>query len=97
MYNFDYNRRYNNDAKKEFAQHVAKMKEVWIKNSSRYEIILQRNGGEYLVGKELSYADVLVAHALTWFVEECGPDIVIACPLLVGLQNKVHNLYFLDV
>mmetsp|Transcript_22009 Transcript_22009/g.21268 ORF Transcript_22009/g.21268 Transcript_22009/m.21268 type:complete len:243 (+) Transcript_22009:87-815(+) len=84
--------RYNNDVKKEFAQHIAKMKEVWKKNSSRYEIILKSNGGEYLVGKELSYADVLVAHALTWFVEECGPEIVIATPLLVGLQNKVVNL-----
>jgi glutathione S-transferase len=78
--------------KKETTQHIAKMIEVWTKFSSRYEVILQRNGGEFLVGKELSYADVLVAHALTWYVEECGPDIVKATPLLVGLQNKVVNL-----
>lgn len=68
------------------------MTEAWMKFSSRYEIILERNGGEYLVGKELSYADVLLAHALTWYVEECGPAIVSATPLLVRLQNKVVDL-----
>lgn len=47
----------------------------------------------YLVGNALTYADVLVAHAVTWFVEELGAAAVIAdMPLLVQLQNQVISL-----
>jgi glutathione S-transferase len=46
------------------------MKAKWAKVSSRFEAILIRNGGTYMVGQAMTYADVLVAHSLTWFVEE---------------------------
>lgn len=29
------------------------------------------------------------AHLLTWYVEECGPEIVGTMPLLVDLQNGI--------
>lgn len=47
-------------------------------------------GQVFLVGKALTYADVLAAHLATWFVEECGPDLLKDKPLLVQLQNQVH-------
>ena len=46
------------------------MKAKWAKVSSRFEAILIRNGGIFMVGQAMTYADVLVAHSLTWFVEE---------------------------
>jgi hypothetical protein len=46
----------------------------------------------YLVGEGLTYADVLVAHITTWFVEECGSDIMKEMPLLVNLQHAVIGL-----
>jgi glutathione S-transferase len=50
--------------------HVALMKEKWAILGSRFEVIIQENGSQFLVGKKLTYVDVLVAHAMTWFVEE---------------------------
>lgn len=46
------------------------MKAKWVKVSTRFEAILIRNGGTFMVGQAMTYADVLVAHSLTWFVEE---------------------------
>ena len=46
------------------------MKAKWAKVSTRFEAILIRNGGTFMVGQAMTYADVLVAHSLTWFVEE---------------------------
>ena len=46
------------------------MKAKWDKVSTRFEAILIRNGGTFMVGQAMTYADVLVAHSLTWFVEE---------------------------
>jgi glutathione S-transferase len=46
------------------------MKNKWVQFSTRFEAILKLNGGIYLVGSSLTYADILVAHVLTWFVEE---------------------------
>jgi glutathione S-transferase len=46
------------------------VKVKWQKLSARFEAILRKNGGVYLVGESLSYADILVAHMTTWFVEE---------------------------
>ena len=51
-------------------EHLALMKGNWEKVSARFEAILKRNGGRYLVGESMTYADILVAHLLTWFVEE---------------------------
>eukprot|EP01033_Poteriospumella_lacustris_P007837 gene7838-5639_t len=46
----------------------------------------------YMVGSALTYADILVAHVTTWYVEECGPEIVAQMPLVVALQNAVISL-----
>ena len=43
----------------------------------------------FLVGEAMTYADVLVAHITTWFVEECGSEIVKDMPLVVHLQNQI--------
>ena len=50
--------------------HLSFMRDKWSVFGLRFEAVLQRNGGEYLVGNTLTYADILVAHVLTWFVEE---------------------------
>lgn len=46
----------------------------------------------FMVGRSLTYADILVAHLVTWMVEECGTDIVKDMPMLVALQNQVISL-----
>ena len=55
------------------------MKEKWIGTSSKLEAVLARNGGEYFVGKAMTYPDVLVAHLLTWYVEEVSHCHVLTC------------------
>jgi glutathione S-transferase len=46
----------------------------------------------HIVGSSLTYADVLIAHLITWLVEECGSGVVADMPLLVQLQNQVISL-----
>jgi glutathione S-transferase len=46
------------------------MRSRWALIGARLEAILVHNGGKYLAGPSLTYADILVAHALTWYVEE---------------------------
>ena len=43
----------------------------------------------FMVGRSMTYADILVAHIMTWFVEECGESIAEPFPYLVTLQNQV--------
>ena len=57
----------------ELVHHLKLAKVKWTKMASRMDAILRSNGGVYLVGKSLSYADVLVAHMTTWFIEEVRP------------------------
>ena len=45
-------------------------REKFLTFGSRIEYILSQNGGIYLVGKDLTYAEIMVAHVVTWFVEE---------------------------
>ena len=59
---------------------------------ARFEALLEQNGGVFLVGKSLTFVDILLAHAVTWFVEELGPEILDNTPLLVGLQNGIISL-----
>lgn len=54
----------------ELESHVRLAKVKWQKLAARLEAILRKNGGVYLVGENLSYADILVGHMTTWFVEE---------------------------
>lgn len=72
--------------------HIALMKEKWSVMGVRFEEILNANNKEYMVGTSLTYADILVVHIMTWFVEECGPEIMETMPLLVTLQHKVMSL-----
>jgi glutathione S-transferase len=71
---------------------VAKMKEHFAKSADRFETILKSNGGMYLVGKSITYADILVAHCITWYVEECGGEILEPYPTLVDLQNSIISI-----
>ncbi len=45
-------------------------REKFLTFGAKIENILSQNGGTYLVGKDLTYADIMVAHVVTWFVEE---------------------------
>lgn len=54
----------------ELDSHIRLARVKWQKLAARLEAILRKNGGVYLVGESLSYADVLVGHLTTWFVEE---------------------------
>lgn len=50
--------------------HTRLMKEKWDQLGKKFEAILSVNGGNFMVGTRLSYADVLVTHVMTWFIEE---------------------------
>ena len=56
--------------------HMIMLREKWNARASRLEFLLEQQikakNGCVLVGKSVTYADVLVAHALTWYVEEVG-------------------------
>lgn len=67
------------------------MKAKWGKVSTRFEAILIRNGGTFMVGQAMTYADVLVAHSLTWFVEEVRLGYYYS--ILIGTYSTVssHN------
>lgn len=54
----------------ELESHIRLAKVKWQKLAARFEAIIRKNGGVYLVGESLSYADILVGHMTTWFVEE---------------------------
>lgn len=73
-------------------KHIKLMKEKWLARAQRLEIGLRANGGVYLVGKSVTYADVLLAHVLTWFVEEvrfCQNSCYISLHLIT---NKYKNI-----
>ena len=59
-----------NDGKEQAETHLKAMRVHWEKFGSRLEAVIAANGGAFMVGNELTYADILVAHCLTWFVEE---------------------------
>lgn len=68
------------------------IREKWAGLAPRYEAILEGNGKKFLVGDSLTYTDVLMAHAITWVVEETEVQSVELFPNLVALQNTVINL-----
>jgi len=82
-----------NKGEEEAAAHIEVMKKKWEFTSARYEAILRMSDKkEFMVGTSFTYVDILVAHVTTWFIEECGSDIVANTPLLVNLQVKVISL-----
>jgi len=68
------------------------MEERWDTIGSKLESLLASNGGKFMVGNAMTYTDILVAHCVTWYVEECGPAILSKMPLLVDLQCLVISL-----
>lgn len=68
------------------------LKDKWNFVGQRFEVILAGNGGQVLVGTKLTYVDILLAHILTWYVEECGPEIVTDMPHLIELQNTILSM-----
>mmetsp|Transcript_17774 Transcript_17774/g.17854 ORF Transcript_17774/g.17854 Transcript_17774/m.17854 type:complete len:253 (-) Transcript_17774:155-913(-) len=68
------------------------MEERWESVGSRLEALLIGNGGKFMVGSSMTYADILVAHCITWYVEECGPNIMIPYPNQVDLQVSIISL-----
>jgi glutathione S-transferase len=60
----------------ELVHHEKLAKVKWLKMGTRLDTVIKANGGVYLVGSSLSYADILVAHMTTWFVEEVGADLL---------------------
>lgn len=62
------------DAAQQWEAHKKVMADKWATFGARFEAVLKANGGEYMVGQSLTYADILVAHCLTWYVEEVSDD-----------------------
>ena len=52
----------------------------------------QRTALPCLVGQDLTYADVLVAHLVTWLIEEVGCSCVEKYPHVLRLQQRVVKL-----
>ena len=40
----------------------------------------------------MTWADILLVHALTWYVEELGTDIMQPFSALIDLQNSIINV-----
>lgn len=76
----------------ELDSHIRLARVKWQKLAARLEAILRKNGGVYLVGESLSYADVLVGHLTTWFVEEFGSETIQNMNLVVSHQCMVISL-----
>jgi glutathione S-transferase len=61
-------------------------------NSKTAKSVTTEETPVFLVGEAMTYADILVAHMVTWFVEECGHEITKDTPLLVQLQHTIVSL-----
>ena len=68
------------------------MKEKWTAASPKLEAVLVHNGGEYFVGKAMTYPDILVSHLLTWFVEEVSVCKLAWIVLLLLLLPTVYDM-----
>lgn len=69
-------------------KHIAAMKEKWNKYAPRLEAVLAANGGIFMVGDRMTYADVLVVHCLTCYAEE-------VTSLLICSSSCVILTYFM--
>ncbi|XP_062427100.1 glutathione S-transferase-like [Rhea pennata] len=56
-----------------------------------YEKVLKNHGQDFLVGNQLSKADVLLLEALL-MAEECKPDILAKFPLLQSFKARISNV-----
>jgi glutathione S-transferase len=67
---------------------MANMRASFAKFGPRFEARLASNGGDFCVGTRLSFADVVLAEALTSYLEWL-PDLLSETSRLRGLQNRV--------
>ena len=58
------------------------------KFGNHFKFRLTQNGGQFLVGKSLSSADILLAEALTSFIE-FSPDCLVNYPCLMEFRNRI--------
>lgn len=68
------------------------VKDLWNSKGPRFEAMLEANGGNVMVGSSTTYADILMAHVVSWVIDELGPEIAQSMPSLVGLQNRVMSM-----
>ena len=66
----------------------ANMRARFVKFGPRFEARLASNGGDFCVGDRLSFADVVLAEALTSYLEWL-PDLLSETPRLDDLQRRV--------
>ncbi|MEM7043626.1 MAG: glutathione S-transferase family protein [Pseudomonadota bacterium] len=66
------------------------MQARFAKFGPRFEARLASNGGDFCVGNRLSFADVVLAEALTSYLEWL-PDLLSDTPHLKSLQSRVFN------
>ena len=75
-------------------EYINTMKVAWRKAAVRLEMCIEKNSrkgkiGAYLVGDCVTYVDVLLAHVVTWFAEECGGGILEDMPYCVQVQHNI--------
>jgi glutathione S-transferase len=75
------------------AAHKALMRKKWEEQGGRLEMFIERNTKKgktaCTVGNSVTYADVLLAHCLTWYAEELGADICEGMPYCLDVQFAV--------
>lgn len=77
----------------EYANYIELMRTKWDFAASRFEGILRISGrAKHIACDQLTYADVLVAHAATWFIEILGAEIIKPYPRLTFLQISIMDL-----
>lgn len=70
---------------------VSNMRRSFAKFGPRFEARLVANGGQYIVGTRLSFADVVLAEALSSYLERL-PDILAHSPALAALRAHITAL-----
>jgi len=61
-------------------------------NFQRIEELIKNNGGNYIAGPELSWADLSVAHYVETLEKTVDPDIFKSYPNLLKLKETVFQL-----
>lgn len=69
---------------------IAALRARFEKFGPRFEARLAENGSGYCVGAHMTFADVVLAEALSGYLEWC-PDILGDTPLLAALYERVSN------
>lgn len=59
---------------------------------SKFEKILEKSGGVFLLGETYSWADLHIAHTLSFFEETVSPDTLKGYPKLLKFKEAVFNI-----